>query len=87
MFRGNGGHDTFAFAANFGNDIIADFGTGRRTSDVVRFSKSVFDDFADVMAHASQIGQDVVIDAHAGNTLTLKNTSLTSLDRSDFQFV
>jgi hypothetical protein len=87
LFRGNGGHDTFNFAANFGNDVITDFGAGRRSSDVVQFSKSVFDDFADVMAHAAQSGQHVVIDAGAGNSLTLKNTSLSSLDKGDFHFV
>ncbi len=87
LFKGNGGHDTFNFAANFGNDVITDFGAGRRSSDVVQFSKSVFDDFADVMAHASQNGQHVVIDAGAGNSLTLKNTSLSSLDKGDFHFV
>ena len=59
----------------------------RRGHDVVQFSKTVFDDFADVLAHASQHGQDVVIDAGGGNTLTLKNTSLTALDRTDFHFV
>jgi hypothetical protein len=87
LLKGNGGHDTFAFAPNFGNDVVSDFGAGRRGSDVVQFSKSVFDDFANVMAHASQQGQHVVIDDHAGNTLTLKNTSMSSLDRSDFHFV
>jgi hypothetical protein len=86
LFRGNGGQDTFAFAANFGNDVITDFGAGRRSPDVVQFSRTVFDDFADVMAHASQQGQDVVIDAQGGSALTLKNTSLSSLDRSDFHF-
>ena len=25
LFRGNGGHDTFEFAANFGQDVISDF--------------------------------------------------------------
>ncbi len=87
VFKGNGGNDTFAFAANFGNDVITDFGAGRRSHDVVEFSKTVFDDFADVLAHASQSGQDVVIDAGGGNSLTFKNTSLSSLDRSDFHFV
>jgi Ca2+-binding RTX toxin-like protein len=87
VFKGNGGHDTFAFAANFGNDIITDFGAGRRSHDIVEFSRTVFDDFADVLAHASQNGQDVVIDAGGGNSLTFKNTSLSSLDRSDFHFV
>ena len=86
MFRGEGGHDTFDFAANFGKDVITDFGAGRRSHDVVEFSKTVFDDFADVLAHASQDGQDVVIDAGGGNSLTLKNTSLSSLDRTDFHF-
>jgi VCBS repeat-containing protein len=87
LFRGNGGHDTFTFAANFGHDVIADFGAGRRGADVVEFSRSVFDNFADVLAHATQHGQDVVIDAGGGSTLTLQNTSLSSLDRSDFHFV
>jgi hypothetical protein len=86
LFRGNGGHDTFVFAANFGHDTIVDFGAGRRSSDVVQFSRSVFDDFAAVLSHATQHGQDVVIDAGGGNTLTLRNTSLSSLDRSDFHF-
>ena len=86
LFRGNGGHDTFEFAANFGKDVITDFGAGRRSHDVVEFSRTVFDDFADVLAHASQHGQDVVIDAGGGNSLTLKNTSLSSLDRTDFHF-
>jgi hypothetical protein len=87
LFRGGGGHDTFEFAANFGNDVIADFGAGRRGHDVVEFSRTVFQDFASVLAHATQNGQDVVIDAGGGNTLTLQNTSLSSLDRTDFHFV
>jgi hypothetical protein len=87
LFRGSGGHDTFEFAANFGNDVIVDFGAGRRGHDVVEFSRTVFDDFASVLAHATQNGQDVAIDAGAGNTLMLQNTSLSSLDRTDFHFV
>jgi hypothetical protein len=86
LFRGQGGHDTFVFAANFGRDVITDFRATGRSHDVVEFSRTVFDSFAEVLAHASQSGQDVVIDAGEGNTLTLRNTSLTSLDRTDFQF-
>ena len=80
------GSDIFVFAANFGKDVISDFQATGASHDVVEFSKTVFDDFADVLAHASQQGQDVVIDAGGGNTLTLKNTSLTALDRTDFHF-
>ena len=87
VFKGNGGSDTFVFAPNFGHDTITDFRAFGRGHDVVEFSKSVFDDFASVLAHASQQGSNVVIDAGGGNTLTLNNTKLTSLDKTDFHFV
>ena len=64
-FVGNGSADTFVFAANFGNDLIKDFIAGGRGHDVIQFSTSVFNSFASVLAHASQIGQDVVISADA----------------------
>ena len=86
LFKGNGGSDTFAFAPNFGADVISNFSATGRSHDVVQFSKSVFDSFADVLAHASQSGHDVVIDAGGGNTLTLKDTKLAHLDKTDFHF-
>jgi parallel beta-helix repeat protein len=85
-FVGNGSSDTFVFAANFGNDVIKDFGASGRSHDVVQFSKSVFDSFASVLAHATQVGQDVVISADASDSVTLKNTKLSSLDSHDFHF-
>ena len=63
--------------------LTADSGRGH---DVVQFSKSVFDNFADVLAHASQQSHDVVIDAGDGNSLTLKHTKLAALDKADFHF-
>ena len=87
LFKGHGGNDTFVFAPNFGQDTITDFRAYGRGHDVVEFSKSVFDDFASVLAHASQQGNNVVIDAGGGNTLTLRDTKLTSLDKTDFHFV
>jgi hypothetical protein len=87
VFQGNGGHDTFVFTSNFGADVINNFSANWRSHDVVQFSKSVFDNFADVLAHASQSGHDVVIDAGGGNTLTLKDTKLAALDKTDFHFV
>jgi hypothetical protein len=86
LFHGHGGHDTFVFAPNFGADVITDFRAGVRGHDVVEFSKGVFDDFASVLAHASQQGHDVVIDAGAGNSLTLKHTKIAALDKMDFHF-
>lgn len=86
VLTGNGGRDTFVFAPNFGKDVITDFQEAGRSHDVVQFSKSVFDNFADVLAHASQSGQDVLINAGGGHTLTLKDTKLASLDKYDFHF-
>ncbi len=86
VLSGNGGRDTFVFAPNFGKDVINDFQEAGRSHDVVQFSKSVFDSFADVLSHASQSGHDVVINAGGGNTLTLKDTKLASLDKYDFHF-
>ena len=85
LFVGNGGSDTFTFAANFGNDVIRDFDAIGRRHDVVEFSKTEFDSLASVLSHASQVGQDVVISA-GSDTLTLKNTKLGALDSHDFHF-
>jgi len=86
LFVGNGGADTFVFAPNLGNDVVKDFSTYGRSHDVVQFSKSVFDSFASVLAHATQVGQDVVISADADNSVTLKNTKLSPIDKYDYQF-
>jgi Ca2+-binding RTX toxin-like protein len=83
---GNGHPDTFVFAANFGNDVIKDFVAGGRGHDVVQFSNSVYDNFASVLAHAAQVGQDIVISAGANDSLTLKNTKLSALNSHDFHF-
>jgi hypothetical protein len=82
---GKGNHDTFVFAANFGHDVIKDFAASGHGQDTIQFSKSVFDSFASVLSHASQVGQDAVIST-AGDTLTLKHTNLSGLNSHDFHF-
>jgi hypothetical protein len=85
LLVGNGNSDTFAFAANFGHDVIQDFVAGGSKHDVIQFSTSEFASFANVLSHASQVGQDVVI-ATGNDTLTLKNTKLSALNSHDFHF-
>jgi hypothetical protein len=85
-FAGNGHPDTFVFAPNFGHDVIKDFAAGSRGNDTIQFSKSVFDSFADVLSHATQSGQNVVIADGAGDSLTLNNVKLAALDKHDFHF-
>ena len=84
-FVGSWNSDTFVFAPNFGNDTIKDFRASGPSHDVVQFSKSMFDNFADVLAHATQSGHDVIISS-GHDTLTLKNTKIGALDKSDFHF-
>ena len=84
IMAGGSGQDTFIFAASFGKDAITDFRSSGYNHDIVQLSKSVFDNFADVLSHATQSGHDVVIAGNAGDTLTLKQTALSDLHKSDF---
>lgn len=77
------GADVFVFGASFGNDTIIDF---RRVEDEIRFVNAGFTDFADMMAHALQVGRHVVITNATGDSLQLNNTLLSSLQSADFLF-
>ncbi|WP_414470843.1 calcium-binding protein [Microvirga sp. M2] len=79
--------DTFVFAAGFGVDVITDFKAGANTEDVIEFSTAVFSGYAAVLAASTQSGSNVMITAGAGNTITLKNVTLSSLHADDFRFV
>jgi Ca2+-binding RTX toxin-like protein len=79
---GRSGADTFVFGSGFGHDRITDFAT----EDKIRFEDGLFADFADVMAHAAQVGSAVVIGYSAGNTVTLGSYQLGNLAADDFLF-
>lgn len=87
VLKGGVGNDTFVFAAGFGKDSIQDFAPGSALSDVLQFDRSVFNDFASVVSHASQVGADVVITATDLDALTLKNIQIGTLHQNDFLFV
>ena len=85
---GRGGVDTFNFLANFASDIISDFAATGAGHDVINFhANAVLDKFASVLSHAAQNGSAVVISQDTGNTLTLRNATLGSLNSSEFTFV
>jgi hypothetical protein len=78
-------NDTFVFASNFGHSTVQGFTVAGSGQDTIQFSKTVFDSFASVLSHASQVGQDVVIST-GGESLTLTNTKLGTLNSHDFHF-
>ncbi|MCW0180339.1 MAG: calcium-binding protein [Zavarzinia sp.] len=79
---GAGGADIFVFGTGFGQDRITDFAS----SDMISFEDGLFTDFADVLAHATQVGADIVIAWSAGNTITIDEYLLTKLNAGDFLF-
>jgi Ca2+-binding RTX toxin-like protein len=87
LVTGRGGSDTFVFGTNFGNDVIKDFQASGWHHDVLQFNHNTFSNFASVLAHAAQVGSDVVITADAIDLVTLQNVNLSSLQKNDIHIV
>ena len=88
IMTGGNGADTFVFSgSSFGNDIITDFRSQGGSHDIIQFSKTAFSSFAAVLAHAAQVGTDVVITHDAANSVTLKNVSLSNITQHDFHLI
>jgi hypothetical protein len=83
----SGGGDTFVFkGSSFGHDVITNFAQQGGHHDVIQFSTTVFDSFAAVLAHATQVGSNAVITVDAADSVTLNNTQLSKLTSNDFHF-
>ena len=76
---GGGGDDQFVFTSGFGSDHIKDFHDG----DKIVFAGS-FGSFDEMKSHMSNTGQDVVIHAGGGNTITVEHVA--ALHQGDFLF-
>jgi len=82
ILKGNQGADIFVFSA--GNDRVKDFG-GKDRIDLG--SAAGITGFADLKNnHMAEKGDDVVITDDDGNTMTLLDTGLDTLDKGDFIF-
>ncbi len=82
-----GGSDTFAFGTSLGNDVITGFQATGSSHDILQFSHNTFNSFAAVLAHAAQVGSNVVITVDAADTVTLTNVHLSSLQKTDIHIV
>lgn len=86
-----GGSTRFIFKAGFGHDVITDYGDGGGnyvTGDyVVVFEKVIFSDFNNMLAAATQVGNDVLIQYDAANSLLLKDVQKSALTAEKFEFI
>jgi Ca2+-binding RTX toxin-like protein len=82
------GNDTFNFAPGFGKDTVTDFSAGIGVTDVLRLTLgTAFDSYAEVMAVATQVGANTVINISANDSITLNGILKTALVADDFLFV
>ena len=82
---GGGSNDLFIFENGSGIDRITDFNFG--SGDQIDLTSFGLADFAAVMDLATQVGDDVRIQLNMDDRLILQDTTLASLDASDFILV
>ncbi len=83
LIGGGAGNDTFVYST--GRDTIYDFVAGAGGIDTIDLrGVAGIQSLADVLAKATQVGANTVIDFGGGNTLTLQSVTKTSLVSGDF---
>ncbi|WP_299848305.1 calcium-binding protein [uncultured Roseovarius sp.] len=85
VMTGGEGADSFVFANHDGHDAITDFDVTEDIIDLSGVSEIV--DFRDLSkTHIAQVGDDVVIDDHAGTKITLQDVEIGDLGVDNFLF-
>ncbi len=83
LFGGRGDH---SFVISDGVDAVLDFTQGQDIIDASDVDDAIAGSFVDIIARATQVGQDTVFDFGEGNVTTLDNVQLSRLSASDFIF-
>jgi serralysin len=78
--------DTFIFRDGHGVDVIRDFDANSALEKIDFSGLSTLNSLNDVLAHAVQQAQDVLITTSADSSILLKFIELADLDASDFLF-
>lgn len=95
LMIGTNAADTFVFQPHFGFEVVKNFDPSH---DALQFDSTTFSNAQEVLAHAKQVDNNVVItpatnahddraDGHGHDTIVLKGVQLASLRASDFTFV
>ena len=84
LILGNGS-DVVVYSTGYGADAVEDFANVEGDRIDLRALLTVHT-FADVLARATQVGDDTVIDFGAGDTLTLRHVFRSNLTAADFMF-
>jgi Ca2+-binding RTX toxin-like protein len=82
---GGGGSDTFVYSTGDGSDTINDFNHGQADKIDLSGVGGIYN-LNDVMAHATQVGQNTLIDFGFGDSITLTNVTKSTLAAADFGF-
>lgn len=85
ILSGGEGRDTFIFRPGFGSDVITDFTTVGGDRDMIVLS-GLFADAADLDAHMTQVGSDVVISVSQSDQIVLSNVEKFTISVHD-QFI
>jgi len=80
------GDDMVVLDDHFGKLTIDDFAAGSAGGDVIDVRGLGIHSFAELLAHASQVGADVTLNFGPGEHLVLESVQLASLDMGDFLF-
>jgi Ca2+-binding RTX toxin-like protein len=81
LLTGGEGRDRFIFNLQGDSDIVTDY---TDETDRLDFSNFGFADANALLATASQTGADVLFSMATGETMTLQNVQLSSLEATDF---
>jgi len=86
LLTGGAGSDTFVFSAGSGADTITDFSGATGEHDIIQLTGFGYTGLADILTHATQTGEDLIINMGGGDSITLAGVSAANLHAEDFSF-
>ena len=78
------GDDLIVFEKNGGSLTVTDFMPGAGTDDMIDLRPLGYANFSEVMSHASQVDNNVVLDFKKNGRIVLQNVGLDQLHADDF---